>query len=195
MLSPHSLAASAACPIAEHLVEDLDALAVRTVHRERSAQEEVGTLATRRWTNCPGSTLAAIRRGLQRDAARHRGANCSLESDGRRCSSRASEPPRHATAIAHARTSVEVLQRDDAETPFLGGLDRLDDRVGRRDGRDVRDAMLHRRRADVVPVRARLLTERRVDHELYLVVLDRVDDVGPTLVHLEDLGDRDPRRA
>ena len=79
---------------------------------------------------------------------------------------------------------------------FLVGIraDSLDaDRgsVGRGDGRHVRDAVLDGAAADVAVVDFAFASDRRIDDELDLVVLDHVKDVGTPFAELADYGVRD----
>ena len=114
---------------AEDLVEDLDALADRAVHRERTAQDEVGAGARRAGAR---TGRAATRRAVLGACSAIRptpSATRSLASDGhplerRPSAARRSRELRHGSSAAR-RLAVEVLQRVDAEAPLLDRLDGL----------------------------------------------------------------------
>src|ERR1051325_9657504 len=85
--------------------------------------------------------------------------------------------------------TMQFLHAADATFALAHRADRGDYARRRRKRRDKRHLVVDRRPADLVFGDTRDLTRRRIDHDMHVEILDRIDNVWAALAHLSnDIG-------
>src|SRR6185503_12871249 len=93
-----------------------------------------------------------------------------------------------ALLLAHRSAyRMQLLQRPNPDpTVSCARTNRLDYRLSTRHRRDAGNAILQSRTPNCLLVKMRGAAQRRINHQRNLAALDQVNDIGPSLVNLED---------
>ena len=90
------------------------------------------------------------------------------------------------SSLAARTSTMQVLQAGNYQLPGLQRLDAADGGRGGGNRGNTGNLVLHGGAPDRLFVKAGFDTERRVDDQIDVSVLDQIDDIRPSLVHLED---------
>ena len=93
--------------------------------------------------------------------------------------------PSHIPYLMNIR--VVILEGADAALPFAGGGNAFGSGDGRGNGRNIRDLKFNRCFADIGVVIDTQFAAGCIDDQMDVLVHDRINDVGPSFMHLENL--------